>query len=60
MNVIGEFQNIIDKCLNYYFLIGNMLICKNYVIKFIVFLTSLTCLTFNFNIHQFKRKKKIP
>ena len=42
MNVIGEFQNIIDKCLNFFF-IGNMLICKNYVIKFIVFLTSLTC-----------------
>ena len=35
-----NFNNLINDCLNYLFVIGNMSICK-LIIKFVVFLTSL-------------------
>ncbi len=41
MNVIDGFQNIINECLNYFFVIGDTSICKSYVIKFVVSLASL-------------------
>lgn len=41
MNVTGEFQNIINECLNYFFVIGEKSFCKGYIVKFAVYLASL-------------------
>ena len=45
INVIERFQNITNECqifilLYFIFMIGDTLVYKNYVIKFIIFLTS--------------------
>lgn len=41
MNVVGRLKNIINECLNYFLVISNTLVCKYFIIKFVVFLSSL-------------------
>ena len=36
MNVIGEFQKIINECQNYFFVIGDTSFCKGYIVKSVV------------------------
>ena len=42
MNVIGGSQNIINEYLNYILVIDDKLVWKLYVVKFIVFIHSIT------------------
>jgi hypothetical protein len=41
INVIGGFQNIINECQIYFFVICDISFCKGYVVKFVVSLVSL-------------------
>ena len=41
MEVVGRLKNIINECLNYFLVISNTLVCKYFIIKFVVFLSSL-------------------
>ena len=39
--LLVDFNNLINECLNNFFAIGNTLVCKPNVVKFVVSLTSL-------------------
>ena len=44
MNIIDIFQNIVNECMIYplfILVIGDILVCKNYEVKFVLFLTLL-------------------
>ena len=41
MNVIIGFQNIINICLTNFFVLNDRLVCRDYLVKFLVSLTSL-------------------
>jgi hypothetical protein len=41
MNVIIGFQNIINICLTNFFVLDDRLVCRDYLVKFVVSLTSL-------------------
>ncbi len=54
MNLIGEFQNIINEYLNYFFVISDTSV-YNYVVKFVIFLaSSLINKSHSINLHQHK------
>ena len=54
MNLIGEFQNIINEYLNYFFVISDTSV-YNYVVKFVIFLaSSLINKSQSINLHQHK------
>ena len=40
MDVVGGLKNIINECLNYFFVISDTLVCKYFIIKFVVSLSS--------------------
>ena len=51
-NIIGaHFNNTINKCFNYFFMTKNTLVCKSFVMKFVIFLISLF-IYYVIEIHQ--------